>query len=107
MLLRFQKSVKVFLLHAPSTTEFVKNLIAKGYIEKKINDHDKRFSEILLTDEGKKIVHDLKGYFNSLFSGMIEKLGVDQSLLLIELLDTVNKYFNEWYSSQYKNFKFD
>ena len=84
----------------PSTTEFVKNLIAKGYIEKKINDHDKRFSEILLTDEGKKIVNDLKGYFNSLFSGMIEKLGVDQSLLLIELLDTVNKYFNEWYSSQ-------
>ena len=84
----------------PSTTEFVKNLIAKGYIEKKINDHDKRFSEILLTEEGKKIVDDLKSYFNSLFSGMIEKLGVDQSLLLIELLDKVNQYFNEWYSSQ-------
>ncbi len=84
----------------PSTTEFVKNLITKGYIEKKINEHDKRFSEILLTDEGKKIVEDLKSYFNSLFSGMIETLGVDESLLLIELLDKVNKYFNEWYSSQ-------
>ena len=84
----------------PSTTEFVKNLIAKGYIEKKINDHDKRFSEILLTEEGKKIVDDLKSYFNSLFSGMVEKIGVDQSILLIELLDKVNTYFNEWYSSQ-------
>ena len=82
----------------PTTTELVKNLTAKGYIERQINENDKRFSEIPLTDDGKKIVHDITEYFNSLFSGIVEKLGKDQSELLIELLNKVNTYFNEWYS---------
>jgi len=87
----------------PSTTEFVKNLINKGYLEKHISPKDKRFIEITLTDDGKKIVQDLKKYFNSLFSGIIEKLGTEQSKLLIELLDIVNIYFEEWYSSKNRN----
>ena len=84
----------------PSATEFVKNLINKGYLEKHVSAKDKRFIEITLTNDGKKIVRDLKKYFNSLFSGIIEKLGTEQSKLLIELLDIVNIYFEEWYSSQ-------
>jgi len=87
----------------PSATEFVKNLINKGYLEKHISPKDKRFIEITLTDDGKKIVQDLKKYFNSLFSGIIEKLGTEQSKLLIELLDIVNIYFEEWYSSKNRN----
>ena len=83
----------------PSTTEFVKNLINKGYLEKNIDQKDKRFIEITLTDEGKEIVKGLKEYFDSLFSGIIERLGTEQSKLLIELLDIVNIYFNEWYSN--------
>ena len=83
----------------PSTTEFVKNLINKGYLEKHIDQKDKRFIEITLTDEGKEIVKGLKEYFDSLFSGIIERLGTEQSKLLIELLDIVNMYFNEWYSN--------
>ena len=84
----------------PSTTEFVKNLINKGYLEKHIDQNDKRFIEITLTDKGEKIVQELKEYFNSLFSGIIERLGYEKSELLLELLDTINIYFNEWYSSQ-------
>ena len=84
----------------PSTTEFVKNLINKGYLEKHTNQKDKRFIEITLTDKGQNTVEDLKSYFNSLFSGIIEKLGAEHSKLLIELLDKVNIYFNKWYSSQ-------
>ena len=87
----------------PSATEFVKNLINKGYLEKHVSPKDKRFIEITLTDDGKKIVQDLKKYFNSLFSGIIEKLGTEQSKLLIELLDIVNVYFEKWYSSQNRN----
>ena len=83
---------------SPSTTEFVKNLTNKGYIERHVNQNDKRVIEIMLTDEGENIVRDLKKYFNSLFSGIIERLGTEQSELLIELLGKVNIYFNEWYS---------
>ena len=90
---------KKLLITPPSATEFVKNLINKGYLEKHINPNDKRSISISLTDNGQKLVDSLTQYFNSLFSGIIEKLGVEQSNLLIELLDKVNSYFDEWYSS--------
>ena len=86
----------------PSTTEFVKSLINKGYLEKNISQNDKRSIEITLTESGKKIVKDLQSYFNSLFYGIIERLGKEQSDLLIELLTIVNNYFNEWYEIQNK-----
>ena len=86
----------------PSTTEFVKNLINKGYLEKNISQNDKRSFQINLTENGEKIVRDLKNYFNSLFYGLIERLGNEKSNLLIDLLNVVNVYFDEWYNIQNK-----
>ena len=51
-------------------------------------------------DAGQKIVEELNNHFTSLFSGVIEKLGEEKSKLLIELLDVINVYFSEWYSSK-------
>ena len=48
-------------------------------------------------ETGKKIVQDITQYYNDLFSGLVEKLGTEQSDLLIELLNQVNIYFDEWY----------
>ncbi|MBN1067606.1 MarR family transcriptional regulator [Clostridium botulinum] len=84
---------------SPTATELVKNLTDKGYIERHINKNDKRFVEITLTNSGKKIVHKITEYYDTLFSGLVEKLGKQQSELLIELLSKVNIYFNEWYSN--------
>ncbi|WP_252225442.1 MULTISPECIES: MarR family winged helix-turn-helix transcriptional regulator [unclassified Clostridium] len=84
---------------SPTATELIKNLTDKGYIERHINKNDKRFVEITLTNSGKKIVHKITEYYDTLFSGLVEKLGKQQSELLIELLSTVNIYFNEWYSN--------
>lgn len=83
---------------SPTTTELVKNLTDKGYIERRTNENDKRFVEITLTDSGEKMVQDITGYYDDLFSGLIEKIGKQESELLIEQLNTVNQYFNEWYS---------
>lgn len=83
---------------SPTATELVKDLTDKGYIERNVNQNDKRFVEITLTNSGKKIVHDIIEYYDTLFSGLVEKLGKQQSELLIELLSEVNIYFNEWYS---------
>lgn len=91
---------KYLSITPPSATEFVKNLINKGFLQKKTNPNDKRCIEITLTQKGAKAVIDLKDYFNNLFSGLIKTLGNEQSKLLIELLDKINIYFNNWYSSQ-------
>ena len=68
--------------------EVVKNLINKGYLEKNISQNDKRSIEITLTENGKKIVKDLQDYFNSLFYGIIERLGKEQ----IRLSKKVKKF---------------
>ena len=83
---------------SPTATELVKNLTDNGYVERHVNENDKRFVEITLTNRGKKIVHDITEYYDALFSGLVEKLGKQQSELLIELLSEVNIYFSEWYS---------
>ena len=92
------KISKNLSIASPTATELVKSLTDKGYTERQVNENDKRFIEITLTDSGKKIVHDITEYYDALFSGLVEKLGKQQSELLIELLSKVNIYFNEWYS---------
>lgn len=85
---------------SPTITEIVKDLTTKGYLERHTAQNDKRFVEITLTDKGKKIVQDITHYYDVLFSGLIEKLGQEQSELLIELLNEVTNYFNEWYNKK-------
>ena len=83
---------------SPTATELVKSLTDKGYLERHVNENDKRIVEIILTDSGKKKIKEISEYFNALFSGLVERLGKQESQLLIELLSQVNIYFNEWYS---------
>jgi DNA-binding MarR family transcriptional regulator len=80
---------------SPSVTEFIKNLSSKGYVVRCVDSNDKRVVDIKLTDKGEKIVQKINNYFTALFSGLIERLGQEQSNILIELLDQVNEYLNE------------
>lgn len=89
---------KYLSIASPTATELVKNLTDKGYIERHVNENDKRFVELKLTNSGKQILHKITEYYDSLFSGLIENLGKQQSELLIELLSKVNIYFTEWYN---------
>lgn len=83
---------------SPTATELIKSLTDKGYIERHVNEKDKRFVEIALTNSGKQIIHKITKYYDSLFSGLVENLGKQESELLIELLSKVNIYFDEWYN---------
>ncbi len=87
-------SKKMFVT-SPTVTELIKSLSANGYIERCVDPQDKRVSDIKLTAKGEKIVQKLVTYFTSLFSGLIEKIGVEQSETLLDLLDQVCLYLNE------------
>lgn len=86
---------KKMLVTSPTVTELIKSLSTNGYIERCVDPQDKRVSDIKLTDKGEKIVQKLITYFTSLFSGLIEKIGVEQSETLLDLLDQVCLYLNE------------
>lgn len=80
---------------SPTVTELVKSLSSKGYIERCVGSKDKRIVDIKLTDKGAKTVQKVTVYFESLFSGLINRLGKEQSDTLIELLDQVCLYLDE------------
>lgn len=80
---------------SPTVTELTKSLSSKGYIERYTDAKDKRVVDIKLTDKGEKYVQKVATYYNALFSGLIERLGEEQSEKLIDLLDQVCLYLNE------------
>lgn len=80
---------------SPTVTELTKSLSSNGYIERYTDDKDKRVVDIKLTEKGKKYVQKVDAYYDALFSGLIERLGEEQSEKLIELLDQVCLYLNE------------
>ncbi len=86
---------KKMLVTSPTVTELIKSLSNKGYIERCVDSQDKRVSDIKLTIKGEKKAQKLITYFTSLFSGLIEKIGVEQSETLLDLLDEVCLYLNE------------
>mgnify|MGYP000156244411 CR=1 FL=1 len=80
---------------SPTVTELIKNLSSKGYIERCTDAKDKRVVDIKLTSKGEKFVQKVLSYYDTLFSGLIERLGEEQSEKLVELLDQVCLYLNE------------
>lgn len=86
---------KQLFVTSPTITELVKSLSSKGYIERMTNSKDKRVADLKLTDKGEKIVEKVSASFTSFFSGLVDKLGEERCLLLIELLDEVCDYIDE------------
>ena len=87
-------SKKMFVT-SPTVTELIKNLRIQGYILRSVDSHDKRVADIKLTEKGEEIVQKATKYFTNLFSGLIEKLGKEQSEMLLNLLDQVCFYLDE------------
>ena len=80
---------------SPTVTELIKSLSRTGHIERCSDATDKRIVDIKLTDKGEKLFEKVTTYFDGLYSGLIERLGEEQSEKLIELLDQVCLYLDE------------
>lgn len=85
---------KRMMVTSPTVTQIIKSLNENGYIHRSVDAKDKRFFDIELTVKGERIVQNVNGYLDELFKGLIEKLGKDQSELLVTLLDQVCDYLD-------------
>lgn len=80
---------------SPTVTQIINHLNDNGYVNRSTDSKDKRYVDISLTEKGEKIITKTTDYLNVLFSGLIEKLGVEQYSKLIVLLDQVCEYLDE------------
>ncbi|MEX2415753.1 MAG: MarR family transcriptional regulator [Paenibacillaceae bacterium] len=80
---------------SPTVTQMIKNLNSNGYIERAIDVNDRRIADIKLTAKGEEIVNQMRKRIISIYSGLIETLGKEQSESLINLLEQVYDYFDK------------
>ncbi|MBP1988719.1 MarR family winged helix-turn-helix transcriptional regulator [Paenibacillus eucommiae] len=81
---------------SPTVTQMVKQLIKFGYVESFNDPKDKRITLLRMTESGKALAQKALERYKILFSGLVEKLGEEQSETLIDLLNQVYVYFNEF-----------
>ncbi|QGQ94046.1 MarR family transcriptional regulator [Paenibacillus psychroresistens] len=86
---------------SPTVTQIIKSLSSNGCIIRSTDSKDKRTTEIKLTEKGQQIVQKATESFNSLFSGLIDVLGKEQSDTLVSLLNQVYAYFEEASKGQF------
>ncbi|WAH40224.1 MarR family transcriptional regulator [Alicyclobacillus fastidiosus] len=85
------------LLHVavPTVTQLIKGLEASGFVERRMDDEDKRVIRVRLTDRGQEeIVRARTETLNSL-NGLVDFLGQERSEQLAALLAQVCQYYDE------------
>ncbi|WP_256759410.1 MarR family winged helix-turn-helix transcriptional regulator [Cohnella sp. WQ 127256] len=80
---------------SPTVTQMIKSLMGEGYVERYNDPQDKRITLLRLTDKGEGIAQKASERHMMMFSGLVEKLGEEQSKELASLLNQVFSYFQE------------
>lgn len=77
---------------SPTVTQMLNSLIAAGCVIRTTDKTDRRITEITLTDKGDQIATKAIDRFQSVFKGIIDELGKEQSDQLILMLNQVFQY---------------
>lgn len=80
---------------APTITQLIKGLEANGWVERTVDEKDKRAIRIKLTVQGDRTIQEAKEALSHSFHGLIEYLGEEQSIQLAELLSKVCTYYGD------------
>lgn len=74
----------------PAVSRMINVLEGKEYLTREINKSDRRLMSISLTETGKKKLEEEKGKFLSRLDAILDKMGKEESVILIGLME---RYF--------------
>ncbi|MEC0369560.1 MarR family winged helix-turn-helix transcriptional regulator [Paenibacillus chibensis] len=78
---------------SPTVTQLIKTMEKKGWIERTMDELDRRAVRISLTDEGEAVVEKAIESTMESFAGLIEYLGEEEGNQLAELLTKAYTYY--------------
>ncbi|EPZ46280.1 MULTISPECIES: MarR family winged helix-turn-helix transcriptional regulator [Alicyclobacillus] len=83
------------LLHVavPTVTQLIKGLEASGYVERRVDESDKRVTRVRLTEKGQAEIVKARSETLQSLNGLVEYLGAEQSEQLAHLLAQVCQYY--------------
>lgn len=79
----------------PATTKMLNTLEEKGYIERITDKKDRRVVYVRLSDGGNTMIKDALETMHALAEKLIDKMGKEDSLELVRLLNKLNVIFSE------------
>jgi len=85
---------KLLQVTSPTVTQMLNSLLASGHVVRISDNTDRRITEIKLTDTGEEIAQKAIDRFISMFKGMIDHLGKEQSDQLVVMLNQVFHYLD-------------
>ena len=85
----------IMRITSPSVTQTVNILEARGLLERSTDPLDGRVVRIKLTAEGQRMTRAAEDAMHIRMKGVVDHLGKERSLLLVQLLDEVVQYFGE------------
>ena len=77
------------------TTKLLQKLVAKGYINKRQDENDKRKIIISLTDRGNEIDKSIEKNFYETISDVIDYIGVEDINKFIEIATKISNYLDQ------------
>ena len=79
----------------PTITQLINALETNGYVERTMDQEDRRVVRVKLTGKGETTVDKATGAFFESFNGLVDYLGEEESNRFAEVLAKVYRYFSE------------
>ncbi|OAB42836.1 MarR family winged helix-turn-helix transcriptional regulator [Paenibacillus glacialis] len=98
--LRVSEISEILGVTSPTVTQLLKELDAKGFIERTMDQEDRRAVRIKLSKKGKEVVQEALALTEASFSGLIHYLGEEESNQLVDLLIKACQYYEQVDSRQ-------
>ena len=92
--LRVKELAEELHVSPPHVTQTIHELEAKGFVRRDVDGDDRRVVRLSLTVEGEAILLEAKKIMQGHLAGLVRALGAQRSMLLAELLDETNLYFD-------------
>jgi DNA-binding MarR family transcriptional regulator len=80
---------------SPSITQIVTNLEERGLVTRMMDRDDRRSVKVSLTEKGNEITRKAEEHLMATLTGLVEHLGRDKSLQLIDILGDVFNYMSK------------
>ncbi|MDO7906403.1 MarR family transcriptional regulator [Paenibacillus sp. JX-17] len=85
---------------SPTITPVIRGLENDGLVERRHDAEDRRVVRITLTPEGEQLLKRIHERIHSTFDGLVQRLGEEDTLQLIELLGKSFQYLKEMKDNQ-------
>ncbi|NOZ62616.1 MAG: MarR family transcriptional regulator [Calditrichaeota bacterium] len=77
-------------------TRITDSLVAKGYVLRETDSHDRRVYNLTLTEKGKKLAGDLIDGYKKIHSEILRNVPQEYHAIMIEALKVLNLAVVEW-----------